>query len=54
LILNGDLDFEDAGELVWSKAPSKTTPASGSFTSSATTGSTRMRMKSSRRNTFLL
>jgi hypothetical protein len=41
--LNGNGDFEDDGELVWSKALSKTTPVSGSFTvpSSATTGSTR-------------
>jgi hypothetical protein len=41
--LNGNGDFEDDGEC--SKALSKTTPVSGSFTvpSSATTGSTRMR-----------
>jgi len=44
--LNGDSDFDDAAELVWSKAASKTTPVSGSFTvpTSATTGSTRMRI----------
>lgn len=44
--LNADGDFDDAGELVWSKAASKTTPVSGSFTvpTSATTGSTRMRV----------
>jgi hypothetical protein len=29
---NKDGDFSDAGELVWSKAPSQTTPVSGSFT----------------------
>jgi bacillolysin len=44
--LNGDSDFDDAGELVWSKAASKTTPVSGSFTipTSTNTGSTRMRV----------
>jgi bacillolysin len=44
--LNGDKDFADAGELVWSKAASTTTPATGSFTvpTTATTGSTRMRV----------
>lgn len=44
--LNGDSDFDDAGELVWSKAASKTTPVSGSITvpTSATTGSTRIRI----------
>lgn len=43
---NQDKDFEDAGELVWSKAASKTTPVSGSFTvpSGAKDGSTRMRV----------
>jgi bacillolysin len=43
---NGDGDFDDAGELVWSKAASKTTPVSGSFTipTSTNTGSTRMRV----------
>ncbi len=29
---NGDNDFDDPGELVWSKAPSKNTPNSGTFT----------------------
>jgi bacillolysin len=44
--LNKDLDFADAGELVWSKAASTTTPASGSFTipTTATSGATRMRV----------
>ena len=44
--LNNDKDFADAGELVWSKATSTTTPATGSFTVPATaiTGSTRMRV----------
>ncbi len=43
---NIDGDFADAGELVWSKAASTTTPVSGTFTipSTATTGSTRMRV----------
>ena len=43
---NGDKDFDDAGELVWSNAASKTTPVSGSFTvpTSALTGATRMRV----------
>jgi bacillolysin len=44
--LNGDKDFDDAGELVWSKAAATTTPATGSFTvpTSATASSTRMRV----------
>lgn len=44
--LNGDKDFADAGELVWSKTAATTTPATGSFTVSTTalTGSTRMRV----------
>lgn len=44
--LNGDKDFADAGELVWSKVASTTTPATGSFTvpTTATSGSTRMRI----------
>lgn len=44
--LNGDKDFADAGELVWSKAASSTTPATGSFTipTTAITGATRMRV----------
>ncbi|PZO32373.1 MAG: secretion protein [Flavobacteriaceae bacterium] len=43
---NGDGDFDDAGELVWSRAASTATPASGSFTVPATaaTGATRMRV----------
>jgi Zn-dependent metalloprotease len=43
---NGDGDFGDTGELVWSKAASKNTPVSGTFTipSSATLGATRMRV----------
>ncbi len=43
---NQNGDFTDAGELVWSKAISKTTPVSGSFTvaTSALNGATRMRV----------
>lgn len=43
---NGDGDFADSGELVWSKTASTTTPVSGSVTipSTALTGSTRMRV----------
>jgi hypothetical protein len=43
---NKDGDFADAGEQVWTKAASKTTPVSGSFTipASAVEGSTRMRV----------
>ncbi len=43
---NHDGDFEDSGELVWSKAASKTTPVSGTFTvpSSATQTATRIRI----------
>ena len=43
---NQNGDFGDSGELVWSKAASKTTPVSGSFTvpSSAANGTTRMRV----------
>ncbi len=43
---NGDGDFGDTGELVWSKAASKNTPVSGTFTipSSVTLGATRMRV----------
>ena len=43
---NGDGDFADAGELVWSKAASKNTPNSGSFTVPTGTvgGDTRMRV----------
>jgi bacillolysin len=44
--LNGDKDFADTGELVWSKAASTTTPATGSFTvpTSATATTTRIRI----------
>jgi chitodextrinase len=43
---NNDNDFDDAGELVWSKSASTTTPVSGSFSipTTATTGATRMRV----------
>lgn len=43
---NGDGDFADAGELVWSRAASTATPATGSFTvpTTATTSNTRMRV----------
>lgn len=43
---NADGDFADTGELVWNKAASTTTPATGSFTipATATTGATRMRV----------
>jgi endonuclease I/chitodextrinase len=43
---NNDKDFDDAGELVFSKTPSTTTPATGSFTppTTAITGTTRMRV----------
>src|SRR5690606_3656370 len=43
---NGDKDFNDPGELVWSKAASKNTPNSGTFTIPAGTvgGATRMRV----------
>ena len=43
---NGDGDFADAGEQVFSKAASKTTPVSGSFTvpAGAKNGPTRMRV----------
>ena len=43
---NKDGDFSDSGETVWTKAISKTTPVSGSFTvpTSAITGTTRMRV----------
>lgn len=43
---NHDGDFADAGELVWSKSPSQSTPVSGSFTvpTSATVTATRMRV----------
>jgi hypothetical protein len=43
---NGDGDFADSGEQVWTKSASKTTPVSGSFTIPATAnvGATRMRV----------
>lgn len=43
---NGDNDFSDSGELVWSKAASKTTPVTGTFTVPTGTigGATRMRV----------
>ncbi len=43
---NGDKDFGDAGELVWSKAASTNTPNSGTFTvpSGTVGGETRMRV----------
>ncbi|MEW7279810.1 GEVED domain-containing protein [Aquimarina sp. 2201CG1-2-11] len=43
---NGDGDFADSGEQVFSKAASQDTPVSGSFTvpASATNGNTRMRV----------
>jgi bacillolysin len=43
---NKNGDFSDAGELVWSNAPSQTTPISGVFTvaNAAITGVTRMRV----------
>ncbi len=43
---NGDGDFADAGETVWTKAASTTTPVTGTFTipATATLGATRMRV----------
>ncbi|WP_162128403.1 reprolysin-like metallopeptidase [Flavobacterium phycosphaerae] len=43
---NKDGDFLDSGETVWTKAPSTTTPVSGTFTipATATLGATRMRV----------
>lgn len=43
---NNDKDFDDSGELVYSRAASTATPGSGSFTppTSAITGTTRMRV----------
>ncbi|GEN74518.1 metalloprotease Fpp1 [Chryseobacterium hagamense] len=43
---NGDGDFTDSGELVWSKSASTTSPVTGTVTipSTAVTGSTRMRV----------
>jgi Zn-dependent metalloprotease/chitodextrinase len=42
---NGDKDFADAGELVWSKAASTNTPNSGSFTVPTGTVGTATRMR---------
>ena len=44
--LNGDGDFADTGERVWTKSGSTTTPVTGSITipTTATAGSTRMRV----------
>ena len=46
LITTKTVLFTDAGELVWSKAASTTTPVSGSITipATATLGTTRMRV----------
>ena len=43
---NQDGDFGDAGEQVWTRAATKTTPVSGTFTvpASASSGATRMRV----------
>lgn len=43
---NGDGDFADSGERVWSRSATKTTPVSGTFTipSTAKIGTTRMRV----------
>lgn len=43
---NGNGDFSDSGELVWSRTASTATPASGTFTipTTALTGATRMRV----------
>ncbi len=42
---NNDNDFDDAGELVWSKAPSTDTPNSGAFTVPNGTSETSVRMR---------
>jgi chitodextrinase len=42
---NGDFDFDDAGELVWSQAPTTNSPVSGSFTVPAGTVGTSTRMR---------
>lgn len=42
---NGDEDFADSGELVWSQSPTNASPVNGSFTVPASaTGTTRMRV----------
>ncbi|AXT49733.1 T9SS C-terminal target domain-containing protein [Aquimarina sp. BL5] len=42
---NNNGDFDDAGELVWSKSPSTDTPSSGSFTVPTGTSETSVRMR---------
>ena len=42
---NHDYDFDDAGELVWSKAASTNTPNSGTFTVPSGTSQTATRMR---------
>ncbi|WP_298316583.1 GEVED domain-containing protein [uncultured Aquimarina sp.] len=42
---NNNGDFDDAGELVWSKSPSTDTPNSGSFTVPTGTSETSVRMR---------
>jgi len=42
---NNDLDFEDAGELVWSAAPNMTSPNVGSFTVPTGTSLSSVRMR---------
>lgn len=42
---NGDADFEDAGELVWSKAPSTDSPNSGTFTVPSGTSESAVRVR---------
>ncbi|SEK49404.1 Por secretion system C-terminal sorting domain-containing protein [Aquimarina amphilecti] len=42
---NNNGDFDDAGELVWSKSPSTDTPNSGSFTVPSGTSETSVRMR---------
>ncbi len=42
---NNDGDFSDAGELIWSKAPSTNTPNSGTFTVPTNTSRTAVRLR---------
>ena len=42
---NNDQDFDDAGELVWSKAPSNDAPSTGSFTVPTGTSEASVRMR---------
>ena len=42
---NNDQDFTDPGELVWSQAPTTSTPVSGSFTVPSGTAATSVRMR---------